>query len=49
MLNMPRAEILATRYGEMLDMLNCMGIHNGADPADPRGTCSDFDETLEVI
>lgn len=33
---MSRQEILATRYGEMLDMIACMAIQNGAKPRKKR-------------
>lgn len=40
---MGKAEILATRVGEMLDMLDCHAIANGAEPKAPeRG----FDDIL---
>lgn len=29
---MKRDETLCTRYGEMLDMIACMAINNGAEP-----------------
>lgn len=29
---MSRDETLLTRYGEMLDMIECMAIANGAEP-----------------
>ena len=29
---MSRQEIMTTRYGEMLDLIACLGIHNGAEP-----------------
>lgn len=45
---MGRQEILATRYGEMLDLIACLSIYNGAEPGEARRTLS-FDETLEVI
>ena len=31
-MGMDREETLATRYGEMLDMIACMAIENGASP-----------------
>ncbi|MBQ6398439.1 MAG: hypothetical protein IJI06_09890 [Oscillospiraceae bacterium] len=45
---MGRQEILATRYGEMLDLIACLSIYNGAEPGETRRKLS-FDETLEVI
>ena len=48
MMHMRRAEILTTRYGEMLDMISCLAIYNGAEPARERPRLS-LEETLEVI
>lgn len=45
---MPRAEIVVTRYGEMLDMISCLAIYNGAEPARKQRKLS-IEETLEVI
>lgn len=28
-MNMSREETMLTRYGEMLDLMNCMAIYNG--------------------
>ena len=33
---MGRQEIQATRYGEMLDMIACLAIQNGAKPKKKR-------------
>lgn len=48
MLNMQRKEILTTAYAEMLDMISCYAIYNGAEPAPTHKTLS-IEETLEVI
>lgn len=45
---MGKREIMATRYGEMLDMIACFAIYNGAEPGETRRKLS-FDETLEVM
>lgn len=45
---MTRREILATRYGEMLDLISCLAIYNGAEPA-PHNKKLSFLETLEVV
>lgn len=42
---MSKQEIMATRYGEMGDMISCYAIFNGADPAKPK---LDFDEALKL-
>lgn len=44
---MGRREILTTLYGEMLDMIACLAIHNGAEPAEKRRELS-LEEMLEV-
>lgn len=33
---MERREIICTRLGEMLDMINCLSIYNGAEPKETR-------------
>lgn len=48
MLNMTRREIMATRYGDMLDLISCLAIYNGAEPGETRRKLT-FDETLEVM
>jgi len=48
MMHMGRQEILTTRYGEMLDLISCLAIYNGAEPGETRRKLS-FDETLEVM
>lgn len=45
---MSRQEILVTRYGEMLDMIACFAIYNGAKPKAKKKKLS-FAETCEVI
>lgn len=46
---MTRREILSTTYGEMLDMISCLAIYNGAEPAEKASSVSTVEETLEVI
>lgn len=48
-MNMTRREILCTTYGEMLDMISCLAIYNGAEPAQSPSTVTSVEETLEVI
>jgi hypothetical protein len=43
---MDRREILATRLGEMLEMIDCHAIANGAEPAKPAITS--FEDALKV-
>ena len=42
-------EIMATRYGEMLDMIACLAIYNGAKPKDTKapGKLS-FEEAMKL-
>lgn len=46
---MSRQEILSTRYGEMLDMISCLAIYNGAEPAQPASVVTSIEESLEVM
>lgn len=39
---MTKHEILYTRYGEMLDMISCLAIENGAKPKKPKMSFIDF-------
>lgn len=47
LLNMSRREIMATRYGEMLDMVSCFAIYNGAEAKKKKRKLS-FDEVLAL-
>lgn len=38
---------MVTRYGEMIDMISCLAIYNGADPKRKKRTFS-FDEALAL-
>lgn len=44
---MSRQEILATRYGEMLDMIACLAIQNGAKPKKKRKRLP-YEEAIEL-
>ena len=44
---MSRAEILATRYGEMLDMIACIAIAHGEKPRNKQKMS--ILDTLEVV
>lgn len=46
MLHMSRREILLTRYGEMLDMIACLAIQNGAPPKREKRKIS-FEEAMK--
>lgn len=41
---MTKQEIIATRYGEMADMISCYAIFNGADPKRRL----DYDEAITL-
>ena len=45
-LNIPREEVLVTRYGEMLDMINCFAIYKGT--ARPKKKKFTFAEAMEL-
>lgn len=42
---MSAPEVMGTRYGEMLDMIACMAIYNGAKP---KAEKLSFDEAMEL-
>lgn len=42
---MSAADVMATRYGEMLDMIACMAIYNGATP---KAEKLSFDEAMKL-
>lgn len=44
---MSKREIMITRYGEMIDMLNCMAIERGAKPKKKMRKWS-FDEAISL-
>jgi len=45
-LNIPREEVLVTRYGEMLDMITCYSIYKGM--ARPKKKKFTFAEAMEL-
>ena len=45
---MSKQEILNTRYSEMLDMVSCLAIYNGADPKRKNKTVTDFDAAMAL-
>lgn len=45
---MSRQEILCTRYSEILDMIACFAIYNGAKQKKKQKKLS-FEETLGVV
>ena len=44
---MNRQEVLTTRVGEMQDLIACLSIYNGADPA-PKSAAMGFLEQMGV-
>ena len=46
-LNMGRQEVMTTRIGEMLDLIACLHIYNGAPPKEEAAAMNFFD-LLEV-
>lgn len=45
---MQKQEILNTRYCEMLDMISCLAIYNGADPKKHKKVLTDFDAVMAL-
>ena len=45
---MQKQEILNTRYSEMLDMISCLAIYNGADPKKHKKVLTDFDAVMAL-
>jgi len=45
-MNIPKQEVLVTRYGEMLDMINCYSIYKGS--AQPKKKKMSFAEAIEL-
>lgn len=39
---------MCTRWGEMLDMIACLNIYNGAELRDPGTVYTNFDAQMEV-
>lgn len=46
---MGRQEIMATRFGEMRDMISCLAIYNGSAVYKAVNTVTNYDESLEVM
>ena len=44
-IGMTRQETLATRYGEMMDLISCLAVYNGTAK---EKTHRSFDEALEL-
>lgn len=48
LLGMGRAEIMATRYGEMLDLVACLAIYNGQAKNKKTRVVSGFENTMDL-
>ena len=44
---MSKGEILSTRIGEMLDLIDCYAIAHGAEPAKKKKTMT-YDEAISL-
>ena len=45
---MSRQEVLLTRYGEMLDMIDCLSIYNGAAEPKRKAVALTYDEAIAL-
>lgn len=45
---MDKAEIMDTKVGEMLDMISCMTIYNGAARQKPKRRHMSYDEAINL-
>lgn len=45
---MNKHEIMNTRYNEMLDMVSCLAIYNGADPKQKNRVVTDYDAAMAL-
>ena len=45
---MQKQEILNTKYAEMLDMISCLAIYNGAEPQRKKKIITDFDAAMAL-
>ena len=45
---MDKQEILHTKYSEMLDMISCLSIYNGAEPKRRKKILTDFDAVMAL-
>ena len=48
MMNMSRTEVLLTRYGEMLDMIDCLAIYNGTAEVKQAAPVMSYDEAIAL-
>ena len=45
---MDRHEVLLTRYGEMLDLIDCLSIYNGAAEPKRKQAALSYDEAIAL-
>ena len=48
MMNMSRHDVLLTRYGEMLDMIDCLSIYNGEAELKRKAVVLSYDEAIAL-
>ena len=48
MMHMTRDEVLCTRYGEMLDMIDCLSIYNGGAEPKRKAKVYTYDEAIAL-
>lgn len=47
-MGMNRQEIMATRFGEMIDMMNCLAIYNGQAKEKKDNRLHRFDDVIAL-
>lgn len=47
-MNMDRQDVLLTRYGEMLDLIDCLSIYNGAAEPKREQVVLSYDEAIAL-
>lgn len=48
MMNMNKQDVLLTRYGEMLDMIDCLSIYNGVAEVKRKPVILSYDEAIAL-
>lgn len=48
MMHMTRQEVMLTRYGEMLDMIDCLSIYNGVAEVKCKPVILSYDEAIAL-
>lgn len=47
-MNMDKHDVLLTRYGEMLDLIDCLSIYNGAAEPKRQAVALSYDEAIAL-